>query len=274
MGLATRAFKSVLSVRGLSVRFQHHEKTIYAVNGIDFDLDEGETLGIIGETGSGKSVSNLALVRLLPEHTARIEGDRIEYDGRNLLGLNRQEMRAIRGKEIAIVFQDPMTSLNPVLRIEEQIVETIRAHTNATFREACVRAIELLATVGIPDPELRIRSYPHEFSGGMRQRVMIAMALALEPKILIADEPTTALDVTIQAQVLDLIKTLSASQKTSVILITHDLGVIAEMTQRVNVMYAGEIVEASWTEELLARPSHPYSIGLFHSAPNADPSRP
>jgi peptide/nickel transport system ATP-binding protein len=266
--------ESNLSVRGLLVRFRGHKKTIYAVNGINFDLHEGETLGVVGESGSGKSASNLAVIRLLPKPAGRIEGGAASFAGRDLLQASQQQIRAIRGKDIAMVFQDPMTSLNPVLRIEEQIVETIRAHREMSRHLARNHAIRLLAMVGIPQPKERIKSYPHEFSGGMRQRVMIAMALALRPKILIADEPTTALDATIQAQVLELLKSLTSESGTSVILVTHDLGVVAEMTQRVNVMYAGEIVETAATEELFARPSHPYTIGLFHSLPSSDRSEP
>jgi peptide/nickel transport system ATP-binding protein len=267
-----REVENSLSVRGLLVRFRRHNTTVYAVNGIDIDLHEGETLGVVGESGSGKSASNLAVIRLLPKPAGRVEGGTILFAGRDLLQASQKEIQAIRGKDIAMVFQDPMTSLNPVLRIEEQIVETIQAHREVSRNLARKQAIELLGMVGIPQPEERIKSYPHEFSGGMRQRVMIAMALALQPKILIADEPTTALDVTIQAQILELLKSLTSRSGTSVILITHDLGVVAEMTQRINVMYAGEIIETAATEELFARPSHPYTIGLFHSLPTADRS--
>ena len=243
---------------------------VYAVNDIDLVLMEGETLGIVGESGSGKSVSSLAIIRLLPSPAGRIEGGSIEFDGQDLLRLDEARIQAIRGNDIAMVFQDPMTSLNPVLRIEEQLVETIRAHKSVSREAAKQRAVELLEEVGIPEAKSRIAAYPHEFSGGMRQRVMIAMALALEPRILIADEPTTALDVTIQAQVLELLKALTCRAHRSLILITHDLGVVAGMTQRVNVMYAGEIVETATTPELFARPSHPYTIGLLHSMPNTD----
>jgi len=261
---------ALLSVQDLVVRFRTHEGTIHAVNGVTFDLDEGETLGIVGESGCGKSVTSLALMRLLPQPAGRIEGGSVRFDGQDLLAFSESEMRDLRGREIAMIFQDPMTSLNPVLTIEEQMVETIQAHRKVSKQDARKRAIELLATVGIPQPETRLNAYPHQFSGGMRQRVMIAMALALEPKLLIADEPTTALDVTIQAQVLELLKRLTDDTGTAAILITHDLGVVAGMTQRINVMYAGFIVESATTAELFANPVHPYTVGLLHSVPRLD----
>jgi len=261
---------ALLSVRDLVVRFRTHDGTVHAVNGVSFDVDEGETLGLVGESGCGKSVTNLAVMRLLPSPAGRIEGGEVFFEGEDLIGLGEAEMRELRGKEIAMIFQDPMTSLNPVLTIEEQMVETIKAHKRATKKEARARAVELLTMVGIPSPEKRLRDFPHQFSGGMRQRVMIAMALALEPKLLIADEPTTALDVTIQAQVLELLSRLAADHGTAVILITHDLGVVAEMTRRTNVMYAGFIVESATTADLFARPSHPYTVGLLHSLPRLD----
>ncbi|MFI5253910.1 MAG: ABC transporter ATP-binding protein [Candidatus Limnocylindrales bacterium] len=260
----------LLAVDGLVVRFRTHEATIHAVNGVSFQLDEGETLGIVGESGCGKSVTSLAVMALLPRPAGRIEGGSIFFDGQDLLALSEGEMREIRGRDIAMIFQDPMTSLNPVLTIEEQMVETIQAHRKVSDKEARARTIELLTTVGIPQPEDRLRAFPHQFSGGMRQRVMIAMALALEPKLLIADEPTTALDVTIQAQVLDLLRRLTSETGTAAILITHDLGVVAGMTGRVNVMYAGFIVETAPTAELFAKPSHPYTVGLLHSIPRVD----
>jgi oligopeptide transport system ATP-binding protein len=260
----------LLSIHDLVVRFRTHDGTIYAVNGVSFDLDEGETLGLVGESGCGKSVTNLAVMRLLPEPAGKIEGGEVMFGGQNLLSIDESEMRDLRGKEIAMIFQDPMTSLNPVLTIEEQMVETIRAHRRVSESAARARALELLGTVGIPEAERRLRDFPHQFSGGMRQRVMIAMALALEPKLLIADEPTTALDVTIQAQVLDLLKRLTADRGTAVILITHDLGVVAGMTKRVNVMYAGFLVESAPTADLFARPRHPYTVGLLHSMPRLD----
>jgi oligopeptide/dipeptide ABC transporter ATP-binding protein len=264
---------ALLSVRDLVVRFRTHEGTIYAVNGVTFDLEPGETLGLVGESGCGKSVTNLAIMRLLPKPAGRIEGGSVLFDELDLARLPEHDMREIRGRDIAMIFQDPMTSLNPVLTVEEQMVETIRAHRKATPQEARLRAIELLGMVGIPKPEMRLRSFPHQFSGGMRQRVMIAMALALEPKLMIADEPTTALDVTIQAQVLELLRRLTTELGTALILITHDLGVVAGMTQRINVMYAGFIVETATTTELFATPSHPYTVGLLHSIPRLDETR-
>src|SRR5437868_9611370 len=222
----------LLDVKDLVVRFRTHEGVVHAVNGVSFELEAGETLGLVGESGCGKSVTNLGIMRLLPKPAGRIEGGSVHFDGLDLVAMSESDIRDIRGKEIAMIFQDPMTSLNPVLTIGEQMVETIRAHRKVTVAEARARAIQLLGMVGIPKPETRLSSHPHQFSGGMRQRVMIAMALALEPKLLIADEPTTALDVTIQAQVLELLRDLTQRLGTAVILITHDLGVVAGMTQR------------------------------------------
>jgi oligopeptide transport system ATP-binding protein len=261
---------ALLSVEDLVVKFRTHEGTIHAVNGVSFELEEGERLGLVGESGCGKSVTNLAVIRLLPKPAGRIEGGRVVFDGQDLTTLAESEIRDIRGSDIAMIFQDPMTSLNPVLTIREQMVETIQAHRKVTKAEAEKRAIELLEMVGIPKAADRLKDYPHQFSGGMRQRVMIAIALALEPKLLIADEPTTALDVTIQAQVLDLLRNLTTEQGTALVLITHDLGVVAGMTQRINVMYAGFIVETATTADLFGRPSHPYTIGLLHSVPRVD----
>ena len=260
----------LLSVEDLVVKFRTHEGTIHAVNGVTFQLQEGERLGLVGESGCGKSVTNLALIRLLPQPAGRIEGGRVMFDGQNLVDLREDELRAIRGRDVAMIFQDPMTSLNPVLTIEEQMVETIRAHREMTREQAIARAVQLLSMVGIPQPETRLKSFPHQFSGGMRQRVMIAMALALEPKLMIADEPTTALDVTIQAQVLELLRDLTERSGSALVLITHDLGVVAGMTNRINVMYAGYIVESATTAELFANPSHPYTVGLLHSIPRLD----
>jgi len=260
----------LLSIRDLVVKFRTHDGTVHAVNGVSLDLDVGEALGLVGESGCGKSVTNLALMRLLPKPAGRIEGGQIYFEGQDLLELDESAMRDLRGKDVAMIFQDPMTSLNPVLTIQEQMVETIRAHRKISKADARARTIELLRMVGIPQPEARLRDYPHQFSGGMRQRVMIAMALALEPKLLIADEPTTALDVTIQAQVLELLSSLAAERNTAVILITHDLGVVAGRTQRTNVMYAGFVVEAASTPDLFSRPRHPYTIGLLHSMPRVD----
>jgi oligopeptide transport system ATP-binding protein len=261
---------ALLSVEDLVVRFRTHDGTTYAVNGVSFEVEQGERLGIVGESGCGKSVTNLAIIGLLPKPAGRVEGGHVLFEGRDLIALNEDRLREIRGRDIAMIFQDPMTSLNPVLTIEEQLTETVMAHRTVSKADARARAIELLNMVGIPKPETRLRSYPHQFSGGMRQRVMIAMALALEPKLLVADEPTTALDVTIQAQVLELLQRLTTERGTALILITHDLGVVAGMTDRIVVMYAGFIVEAAATGELFALPSHPYTVGLLHSIPRLD----
>jgi oligopeptide transport system ATP-binding protein len=260
----------LLEVSDLVVRFRTHDGTIHAVNGISFDLGRGERLGLVGESGCGKSVTNLAIIRLLPKPAGRIEGGTVMFDGTDLVRMDESDVREIRGRDIAMIFQDPMTSLNPVLTVEEQMTETISAHRKMSRADARARAVELLGMVGIPQPEKRLKSFPHQFSGGMRQRVMIAMALALEPKLMIADEPTTALDVTIQAQVLELISRLTTETGTSLVLITHDLGVVAGMTDRINVMYAGFIVETATTADLFESPSHPYTVGLLHSMPRVD----
>jgi oligopeptide transport system ATP-binding protein len=261
---------TLLDVAGLIVRFRTHDGTIHAVNGISFRLARGERLGLVGESGCGKSVTNLAIIRLLPKPAGHIEGGTVVFDGVDLATMAEEDVRDIRGRDIAMIFQDPMTSLNPVLTVEEQMVETIQAHRKMAKQDARARAVEILEMVGIPQAETRLKSYPHQFSGGMRQRVMIAMALALEPKLMIADEPTTALDVTIQAQVLELISRLTTETGTSLILITHDLGVVAGMTDRINVMYAGFIVETAPTGDLFEMPSHPYTVGLLHSMPRVD----
>jgi oligopeptide transport system ATP-binding protein len=266
----TGAPEPLLAVADLLVRFRTHDGTIYAVNGISFELARGERLGLVGESGCGKSVTNLAIIRLLPKPAGRIEGGTVSFDGQDLVKMDESDIREIRGRDIAMIFQDPMTSLNPVLTVDEQMIETIVAHRKLSKAEARARAVELLGMVGIPQPETRLKSFPHQFSGGMRQRVMIAMALALEPKLMIADEPTTALDVTIQAQVLELISRLTTETGTSLILITHDLGVVAGMTDRINVMYAGFIVETATTGDLFDAPSHPYTVGLLHSMPRVD----
>src|SRR5437588_410547 len=257
----------LLSVENLLVRFRNSSGNTYAVNGVSFDLHRGETIGIVGESGCGKSATSLAIMRLLSKPAGSIEGGSITFSGRDLLACSEATMREVRGREIPMIFQDPMTSLNPVLTIGEQIVETIRAHSTVGKSDAAQRALNLLTMVGIADPTNAVRSFPHQLSGGMRQRTMIAMALALEPKLLIADEPTTALDVTIQAQVLELLKRLTQKRGTSTILITHDLGVVAGMTDRVNIMYAGYVVERGPTRSIFARPSHPYTVGLLHSIP-------
>jgi oligopeptide/dipeptide ABC transporter ATP-binding protein len=261
---------SLLSVRDLVVRFRTEDGPVYAVNGVDVDLAEGETLGLVGESGSGKSVTSLAIIGLLPRPGGHVERGEVIFEGTDLTKLPETALRRLRGKEIAMVFQDPMTSLNPVLSIEEQVVETITAHQRVRPEVARARAVDLLDLVGIPRPQEQLSRYPHQFSGGMRQRVMIAIALALQPKLLIADEPTTALDVTVQAQILELIQKLTAESGTAVILISHDLGVVARTTQHVAVMYAGFVVESASTQELFARPRHPYTVGLLHSIPRLD----
>ncbi len=266
---------ALLSVRDLRVTFGRGDRMVHAVNGVSYDVAPGETLGIVGESGCGKSVSALSLMRLLPKPAARMgSGTRIVFDGTDLLKLSEREMRAIRGEDIAMIFQDPMTSLNPVLTVERQLTEVLEVHRKLKRRNAVHRAVELLETVGIPKASDRIRDYPHQFSGGMRQRVMIAMALACEPKLLIADEPTTALDVTIQAQILDLVNGAVSQRGTALILITHDLGVVAGMCRRVLVMYAGHVIEEAETGELYGRPRHPYTVGLLRSIPRLDEDRP
>jgi len=266
----TAAGEVLLSVRDLRVEFSSSSGRVQAVNGVTFDLRPHETLGIVGESGSGKSVTSLAILRLLPKPAGRIVGGSVEFEGRDLVELDDEELRSLRGRDIAMIFQDPMTSLNPVITIGEQLVEAILAHEPMKRDDAKRRAIEMLELVGIPNAGPRLRSFPHQFSGGMRQRVMIAMALALGPKLLIADEPTTALDVTIQAQILDLIRKIATETGTAVMLITHDLGVVAGMTQRIQVMYAGRIVETATTAELFAHPRHPYTVGLLRSIPRLD----
>ena len=258
----------ILSVRNLRTWFDEEDKVVKAVDGVSFQLARGSTLGIVGESGSGKSVTSLSIMRLVPSPPGRIVGGEILFDGKNLLDLPQSEMRTVRGRRIAMIFQDPMTSLNPFMRVGDQIAEVTRLHLNHTKAEAHAHAVHMLEVVGIPDPARRAREYPHQFSGGMRQRVMIAMALACQPELLIADEPTTALDVTIQAQVLDLIARLRREVGTSVILITHDLGVVAGMTDWIIVMYAGKVFESAPTTALFARPGNPYTKGLLLSVPN------
>jgi oligopeptide transport system ATP-binding protein len=261
---------AVLSVEGLQTFFFTEEGVVRAVDDVSFTVAAGRTLGIVGESGSGKSVANLSVLRLIPTPPGRIVAGRIRFDGHDLLELPEREMRGIRGKRISMIFQDPMTSLNPYLRVSRQLTEVLEQHERMGRRQARERALEMLAHVGIPEPERRIDHYPHEFSGGMRQRVMIAMALLCQPQVLIADEPTTALDVTIQAQILDLIRDLRDELGTAVILITHDLGVVAGMAHEVAVMYAGKVVEQASTEELFANPRHPYTLGLLESIPRLD----
>ncbi len=260
----------LLDVRGLKTHFFTDEGVVRAVDGIDFYIDKGETLGIVGESGCGKSVTALSIMRLIAQPPGRIVAGQILYNGRDLLGLTPREMRKIRGKEISMIFQEPMTSLNPVFTVGEQIAEALRLHEGLNRRDAMHRAIEMLRLVHIPNADRRAREYPHQLSGGMRQRVMIAMALSCSPKLLIADEPTTALDVTIQAQILELLNELKAKLDMAVMLITHDMGVIAETAQRVVVMYAAQIVEEASALDLFKEPLHPYTQGLLRSIPRID----
>jgi oligopeptide/dipeptide ABC transporter ATP-binding protein len=266
------ARQPLLSVEDLRVQFWTERGTVYAVNGITFDIAPGQTLGIVGESGCGKSVTSLALLGILPRAGKITTGTAMLGD-RDLFKLSERELRRVRGRDIAMIFQDPMTSLNPVLTIGKQIREALETHFDLSKAESTRRAADLLDQVGIPSPDLRLKDYPHQFSGGMRQRAMIAIALACEPKILIADEPTTALDVTIQAQILDLLKNLVEERETALILITHDLGVVAGMCERVNVMYAGMFMETGSAEQLFARPRHPYTLGLLQSVPRLDAER-
>jgi oligopeptide transport system ATP-binding protein len=266
------ARQPLLSVEDLRVEFWTQRGTVHAVNGISFDIAPGETLGIVGESGCGKSVTSLALMGILPR-AGKITSGTAMFGDRDLFTLSDRELRRVRGRDIAMIFQDPMTSLNPVLTIGRQIREALEAHFDLGKGEANRRVADLLDQVGIPSSEIRLKDYPHQFSGGMRQRAMIAMALACEPKVLIADEPTTALDVTIQAQILDLLKRLVEDRETALILITHDLGVVAGMCERVNVMYAGMFMETGSAEQLFGRPRHPYTLGLLQSVPRLDAER-
>ncbi len=262
--------ETILQVKDLRTYFHVDEGIVKAVDGVSFDLHKGETLGIVGESGSGKSVTNLSIINLIPNPPGRIAGGEVVYRGQDLLKVSVKELREIRGNKISMVFQDPMTSLNPFLRISTQMIETIVLHQGLSKAAARDKAIEMLTLAGIPAAERRVDNYPHQFSGGMRQRVMIAMALSCNPDILIADEPTSALDVTIQAQILDLIRDLTARLGTAVILITHSLGVVAGMCDTICVMYAGRIVERGPADEIFARPSHPYTRGLIKSVPRLD----
>lgn len=259
---------TILSVNSLKTYFRTEDGLVKAVDDVTFELKKGETLGIVGESGSGKSVTNLSVMRLIQEPPGQIAGGEIVFDGIDVLGLSIDDVRSIRGKRIAMIFQDPMTSLNPFLKISTQLMEVTQLHLGHTKQQAREHAVKMLKMVGISDAEKRLDSYPHEFSGGMRQRVMIAMALSCDPELLIADEPTTALDVTIQAQILELIKDLKARMGTSVILITHDLGVVAGMTDKIIVMYAGKVFEQAPTRELFARSANPYTKGLLKSVPD------
>ena len=261
----------LLEVKNLRINFKTYAGLVQAVRGVDFTLAKGETLAIVGESGSGKSVTSNALMRLIPQPAGRYEDGQILFEGKDLLKLSEREMESIRGNEIAMIFQDPMTALNPTMRVGKQIMEVILTHKKGVSKEAAKqRAIELLAEVGIPDPERRFKQYPHEVSGGMRQRVVIAIALAAEPKILIADEPTTALDVTIQAQILELMKKIQEKNGNAIIFITHDLGVVANVADRVAVMYAGQIVEYGSSHDIFYNPKHPYTWGLLGSMPDLD----
>jgi oligopeptide transport system ATP-binding protein len=266
------ASEALLSVEDLRVEFWTSRGTIYAVNGISFDIAAGETLGIVGESGCGKSVTSLAILGILPR-AGRVTAGHALLEGEDLIGRSDKELRQIRGRDIAMIFQDPMTSLNPVLTVGRQIRESIETHFDLDRKQAERRVVELLDQVGIPEAKRRARDYPHQFSGGMRQRAMIAMALACEPKLLIADEPTTALDVTIQAQILDLLRALVAERDTALILITHDLGVVAGMCERVHVMYGGMVMETGAAEDVFRSPRHPYTLGLLQSVPRLDTPR-
>ncbi|TQR38358.1 ABC transporter ATP-binding protein [Lysinibacillus sphaericus] len=262
--------KTILEVKDLKINFKTYAGLVHAVRGVNFDLKEGETLAIVGESGSGKSVTSNALMKLIPQPPGIYESGQILFNGRDLVPLSDKEMSKIRGNEIAMIFQDPMTSLNPTMKVGRQITEVILQHKKVSKADAKKRAIELLTQVGIPFPEKRYNQYPHEFSGGMRQRVVIAIALAADPKLLIADEPTTALDVTIQAQILELMKEIQKNSKTSIIFITHDLGVVANVADRVAVMYAGQIVEYGTVNDIFYNPKHPYTWGLLGSMPDLD----
>ena len=262
----------LLDVENLEVRFWTRRGTVHAVNSISFTLSPGETLGIVGESGCGKSVTALALMGILPR-AGRVTAGTVRYDGRDLYTQSDSEWQRFRGKEIAMIFQDPMTSLNPVLTVGSQLREAIDAHLDLSKGESSDRVVELLDRVGIPHAKARAKDYPHQFSGGMRQRVMIAIALACEPKVLIADEPTTALDVTIQAQILDLLRDLVTERDTALILITHDLGVVAGMCERIQVMYAGTVIETGSARRIFASPRHPYTLGLLQSVPRLDTGR-
>ena len=263
----------LLELEDLKTQFFTTAGTVKAVDGVSYDIEEGETVGIVGESGCGKSVSALSILRLIPDPPGKIVGGKILFMGRNLLELSDVEIRKVRGADIAMVFQEPMTSLNPVLTIGRQITETLEQHLGVGREEADARAVELLDMVGISDAERRLKQYPHHFSGGMRQRVMIAMALSCEPKLIIADEPTTALDVTIQAQILELMKDLTRRLGVALIIITHNLGVVARYADRVNVMYAGKIVEKGSARQIYHNPSHPYTLGLLASVPRLDHKR-
>ncbi|HEU0021940.1 MAG TPA: ABC transporter ATP-binding protein [Dehalococcoidia bacterium] len=261
---------TLLEVRDLKTSFYTFEGVVKAVDGITYEVDEGETLGLVGESGCGKSVSALSLMRLIPDPPGKITNGEILFEGEDILKIDMDEMRRIRGAKMSMVFQEPMTSLNPVLTVEKQLSETLQLHKGMSKDEANRESANLLDRVGIPDPERRVRQYPHQFSGGMRQRVMIAMALSCNPKLIIADEPTTALDVTIQAQILELMKGLTNEFGVALIVITHNLGVVARYADRMNIMYAGKIIERGDAKEIYRNPRHPYTVGLLKSVPRLD----
>ncbi|CAM3770039.1 ABC transporter ATP-binding protein [Mesobacillus thioparans] len=262
--------ENILEVKDLNISFHTFAGEVKAIRGVNFELKKGETLAIVGESGSGKSVTTKAIMRLLPPGNSEIKQGEILFEGKDLTNLTDRQMQKIRGKDISMIFQDPMTSLNPTMTVGKQIMEPLIKHQNMSTSAARERAVQLLKLVGIPKPELRVKQYPHQFSGGMRQRVVIAIALACNPKVLIADEPTTALDVTIQAQILELMKDLQKKIDTSIIFITHDLGVVANVADRVAVMYGGKIVEIGTVDEVFYNPQHPYTWGLISSMPSLD----
>ena len=263
----------LLQIKDLRTSFFTDDGVVRAVDGVTYDLEEGETLGLVGESGCGKSVSALSILRLIPTPPGKIVGGEVIFEGEDLLKVSEDEIRHVRGNEIAMVFQEPMTSLNPVLTIGRQLTEALELHLDMDQGAALRRAVQLLEMVGLSDAQTRVSDYPHQFSGGMRQRVMIAMALSCNPKVLLADEPTTALDVTIQAQVLEILARLSRELGTAIIIITHNLGVVARYADRVNVMYAGRIVETAAAKELYKNPRHPYTVGLLKSVPRLDKAR-
>jgi oligopeptide/dipeptide ABC transporter ATP-binding protein len=260
----------LLQINNLKTHFFSDGTVTKAVDGVSYDVEAGETVALVGESGCGKSVSSLSVMQLIPQPPGKIVDGEILFDGQNLLSLNREEMRRMRGREIAMIFQEPMTSLNPVISIETQLTEAMTLQLGITSNQARKKGIDLLERVGIPEPEVRVRQYPHEFSGGMRQRVMVAMALSCEPKLIIADEPTTALDVTIQAQILDLLKDLAAERELALLIITHNLGVVARYADRINIMYAGRFIESGTCKDIFADPRHPYTLGLLESIPRLD----
>ena len=261
---------TLLEVKNLKTHFFTMEGVVKAVDGVSYELNEGETLGLVGESGCGKSVSALSVMRLIPDPPGKIVDGEILLDGEDILKIDMEGMREVRGAKIAMVFQEPMTSLNPVLTVERQITETLQLHMGMSKLESQRESVNLITRVGIPDPEMRIKQYPHQFSGGMRQRVMIAMALSCNPRLIIADEPTTALDVTIQAQILDLMKSLTTELGVALIVITHNLGVVARYADRVNIMYAGKVIERGEANEIYSNPRHPYTVGLLRSVPRLD----